>query len=112
MSNAFNVELSMRETPGDAQERAAAALTEPARAIGLRLTKRGSGELGYQPRVKFPLLVSLWHRLNGEQMTVKFQPGAEGGTRVTISGAVARSKHAMAADPERWSEALGGSSPP
>ncbi len=111
MATAFNVELSMREAPADAQERAATALTEPARAIGLRLTKHGAGELSYRPRVKFPLLVSLWHRLNGEQMTIRFEPGAEGGTRVTISGGVAHGKHAMAADPERWSEALGGSSP-
>jgi len=109
MASTFNVELSMREPPGEAQERAATALTEPARAIGLHLAKHGEGELTYTPRVTFPLLVSLWHRLNGEKMTVKFEPGAEVGTHVTISGAVPKSKRPMAADSERWSEALGGS---
>ena len=109
MANAFNVELSMREAPSEAQARAATALTGPARAIGLRLTKRAAGELGYRPRVQFPFLIMLWHNLNREQMTVKFEPGATGGTRVTISGAVARGSHALATDPEHWSEALGGS---
>jgi hypothetical protein len=111
MATAFNVELSMREAPAEAQARAATALTDPARAIGLRLTKRGAGELGYKPRVQFPFLIMLWHNINGERMTVKFEPGATGGTRVTISGAVARGNHAVASDAEQWSEALGASPP-
>ena len=53
----------------------------------------------------------LWHNLSGERMTVRFDPGSAGGTRVTISGAVARANHAAAADPEHWSEALGASPP-
>jgi hypothetical protein len=52
----------------------------------------------------------LSHYLNGERMTVKFEPGAEGGTRVTINGAVSRGRHPLASDPEHWSEALGASS--
>jgi hypothetical protein len=111
MASTFNIELSMREAPAEAQARAAAALTEPARAVGLRLTKRGAGELGYKPRVQFPFLVMLYHNLSGEQMTVKFEPGAVGGTRVTISGKVAGGNHGLAADPEHWSEALGASTP-
>ena len=79
MASTFNVELSMREAPSEAQARAATALTEPARAVGLRLTKRGAGELGYKPRVQFPFLVMLYHNLSGEQMSVKFEPGSEGG---------------------------------
>jgi hypothetical protein len=54
------------------------------------------------------LNLTLWHR--GEQMTVRFDPAAEGGTQVTISGAVTNSKQATAADPEHWSEALEGAS--
>jgi hypothetical protein len=53
----------------------------------------------------------LWHNLNREQMTVTFDPGPNGGTRVAIKGAVARGTHGLAADPEHWSEALGGSTP-
>ena len=109
MPSAFNVELSMREAPAEAQARAATALVEPARAVGLRLTKRGGGELGYRPRVQWPFLVMLYHRLSGEQMTVKFESGTEGGTRVMISGKVAGSNRMLAEDPEHWSEALGGS---
>jgi hypothetical protein len=111
MASPFNIELSMREAAAEAQARAATALSEPARAVGLRLTKRGAGELGYRPRVQFPFLVMLWHNLNREQMTVKFDPDPNGGTRVTITGAVARGNHTVAADPEHWSEALGGSTP-
>ena len=107
MATAFNVELSMREPPAEAQARAATALTGPARAVGLRLTKRGAGELGYKPRVQFPFLVMLWHNLNGEKMTVRFEPDSSGGTRVTIAGAVAAGREPLAADPEHWSEALG-----
>ena|SRR2546425_13145674 len=106
MANKFNVELSMREAPAEAQARAATALTDPARAVGLRLTKRGAGELVYRPRVQFPFLIMLWHNLNREQMTVRFEPGATGGTRVTISG-VARRNHLLATDSEHWSEAVG-----
>lgn len=111
MASTFNVELSMREAPREAQARAATALTEPARAVGLRLTKRGAGELGYKPRVQFPFLIMLWHNLNGEQMTVKFEPGTDGGTHVTISGKVGGGNHGLAADPEHWTEGLGASTP-
>lgn len=109
MASTFKIELSMREAPAEARARAATALTEPARAVGLRLTKRGASELGYKPRVQFPFLIMLYHNLNGEQMTVKFEPGGAGGTDVTISGKVAGGNHGLAADPEHWSEALGGS---
>jgi hypothetical protein len=107
MARPFSVELSMPESPSEAQSRAATALADAARVVGLRLTKRGAGELSYKPRVQFPFLLMLWHNLNREQMTVRFEPGAGGGTRVTISGAVARGRHALAADAEHWSEALG-----
>src|SRR4029077_2782794 len=57
MASSFNVELSMQEPPAEAQARAAAVLADPARAVGLRLTKRSSGELRYGPRVQFPFLL-------------------------------------------------------
>ena len=41
MASAFNSELSMSESPAEAQARAADAFTEPASAVGLRLTERG-----------------------------------------------------------------------
>jgi hypothetical protein len=107
MASPFSVELSMPEPPAEAQARAATALSEPARLVGLRLTKRAAGELQYKPRVQFPFAIMLWHNLNGEKMTVNFEPGESGGTRVSISGAVARGKHPLAADPEHWSESLG-----
>jgi hypothetical protein len=109
MAKTFSVELSMREAPSEAQARAVTALNEPARAVGLRLKNQGTGELAYRPRVGFPFVVNLWHHLNREQMTVRFEPGASDGTRVTISGAVAGGNHAAAADSEHWSEALGAS---
>jgi hypothetical protein len=109
MPSRFNLELSMREAPAEAQSRAATALTEPARAVGLRLAKRGAGEFTFKPRVQFPFLIMLWHNLNREHMKVTFATGDGGGTRVTISGAVARGRQPLAADPEHWTEALGGS---
>ena len=109
MAETFSVELSMREAPDEAQARAATALKQPAAAVGLRLKNREADELAYRPRVGFPFLVNLWHHLNGEQMTVKFEAKATGGTRVTISGAVARGRHSLAANREHWSEALGAS---
>ena len=108
MASPFTVELSMPEPPAEAQARAASDLTEPARIVGLRLTKRNPGELQYRPLVKWPFLLVLWRRLSGERMTVTFVPGEEGGTRVTVSGAVARDKHPLASDTEHWTEALGG----
>lgn len=111
MASPFSVELSMSEPPAEAQAQAANDLTDAARAVGLRLTKRGAGELVYRPRVQFPFVIMLWHNLNREHMTVRFEPGEAGGTCVVISGAVARSNHALAADSEHWSEALGGSTP-
>ncbi len=108
MASEFNIELSMSESPTDAQARAADAFTEPASAVGLRLTKRGPGELKYRPRVQWPFLVVLWRNLNGERMTVKFEPADAGGTRVTINGAVARAKQPLATDPGHWTDALDG----
>lgn len=109
MAHAFNVELLLPETPAEAQARAATALADPARAIGLRLTGRANGELSFWPRVQFPFVVMLWHNLNRERMTVRFEPADAGGTTVTVCGAVARGKHALASDPDLWVEALGGS---
>lgn len=109
MASAFNIELSMREPPAEAQARAADALTAPASAVGLRLIERGRGELKYRPLVQWPFLVVLWRNLNGEKMTVKFEPADAGGTRVTINGTVARGKHPLAADPGHWTDALDGS---
>jgi hypothetical protein len=99
----------MSESPAQAQARAADAFTESASAIGLRLTERGPGELKYRPLVQWPFLIVLWRNLNGEKMTVKFEPADSGGTRVTISGAVARAKQSLAADPRHWTNALDGS---
>ena len=109
MASSFTVTLSMPEPPSEAQARAANELQAPARAVGLRLTGRAAGELQYKPRVQFPFLLMLWHTINGEKMTVRFDPGDGGGTRVTINGAVDRGKHPLASDPEHWTESLGGS---
>ena len=109
MGSAFNIELSMSESPADAQARAADALTEPASAVGLRLIERGAGELKYRPLVQWPFLIVLWRNVNGERMPVKFEPADGDGTRVTISGAVARAKQPLAADPGPWTDALDGS---
>jgi hypothetical protein len=109
MASAFNIELSMSESPPEAQARAADAFTEPASAVGLRLTERGPGALKYRPLVRWPFLIVLWRSLNGEKMTVKFEPADGGGTRVRISGAVARAKQLLAADPGHWTYALGAS---
>jgi hypothetical protein len=107
MASPFEVEFSMRQPPSEAQANAVAALAEPARIVGLRLTKQSAGELQYKPRVQFPFLLMLWHNLQGEQMKVRFSPGADGGSQVTINGAVARGVHPLAADPGHWTEALG-----
>jgi hypothetical protein len=109
MPSAFNIELSTSRSPAEAQASVADAFTEPAEVVGLTLTKRGAGELTYGPRVQWPFLLVLWRRLRGEKMTVKVKPADGGGTRVTINGAVARSKHPLANDPEYWTAALAGS---
>ncbi len=109
MASAFNTELSVRESPAEAQARAADSFTEPASAVGLRLTGRGPGELKYRPLVQWPFLIVLWRNLRGERMTVKFESADSGGTHVSIRGAVARSKQALAADPGHWTDALDGS---
>ena len=107
MASPFNVEFALAEPPADAQARAVETLVEPARAVGLRLTKRGQGELQYRPKAQFPFVIMLWHNLNGEKMTVRLEPGEAGGTRVAITGAVGRGKHPLAIDPEHWTESLG-----
>ncbi|MDE3070038.1 MAG: hypothetical protein KGJ43_04855, partial [Acidobacteriota bacterium] len=89
MARQFTVELTTSAPPAEAQAQAAGAFAEPALAVGLRLTGRGAGELRYRPRVQFPFLLMLWHTLNGERMTVGFAPTESGGSRVSISGAVA-----------------------
>ena len=109
MASTFNVELSLSDSPAEAQARAADALTEPASAVGLRLTHRSPSELKYRPVVRWPFLVVLWRNLNGEKMTVKFEPADSGGTHVTINGAVARAAQPLASDPDHWMHALAGS---
>jgi hypothetical protein len=111
MASQFDVELTTREPPGEAQANAAAALAQPAQLVGLRLTKQAAGELQYRPRVRFPFLLMGWSYLNGERMTVRFTPGEGGGTRIALSGTVSRSKHPLAADPDHWTEALTSATP-
>ena len=67
------------------------------------------GELKYRPLVQWPFLIVLWRNLNGEKMTVKFEPADGGGTHVRLDGAVARAKQPLAADPGHWTDALDGS---
>lgn len=107
MATPFTVEFSVAVPPTEAQARAAETFAEPGQAVGLRLSRRGPGELEYRPQVQFPFLLVLWRALNGEKMTARFEPGEAGGTRVRIDGAVARSKHPLAADPEHWTAGLG-----
>lgn len=107
MASPFEVELSVRQSPDEAQAHAAGALADPALTVGLRLTGQQPGELQYTPKLQFPFVRMLWHKLQGEKMTVTFSPGGEGGTRVTFRGAVARQFQPLASDPEHWSEALG-----
>jgi hypothetical protein len=107
MAKTFSVELSMREAPTQAQARASGALAEPARTVGLRLAASKPGTLSYRPRVQFPFLLMLWHTINGERMTVQFEPAPDGGSRVSISGAVTGAREPLAADPEHWSGPLG-----
>jgi hypothetical protein len=90
MASPFNIELLISEPASEAEARAANSLSAPANAVGLRLTGREPGELQYRPKTQFPFLIMLLHKLNGEKMTARFEPGDGGGTRVTISGAVAR----------------------
>jgi hypothetical protein len=106
MARPFTIELAMPEPPSEAAARAAIALAEPARAIGLRLAKRTAGALQYTPRVQFPFLIMLWHNLNGERMTVSFVHDGNGGTRISISGRTARGSQSLAADPDHWAEPL------
>jgi len=106
MARPFTIELAIPEPPTEAAARAAIALAEPARAIGLRLAKRTAGALQYTPRVQFPFLIMLWHNLNGERMTVSFVHDGNGGTRISISGRTTRGSHSLAADPGHWAESL------
>jgi len=108
MAKKFEASVSVREPSAEAQAHAARSLVDAARAVGLRLTRRQAGELHYRPRVQFPFLLMLWHYLNGEHMTVRFEDAPDGGTRVKLSGAVAGGNHALASDAEHWSEAMGG----
>ncbi len=110
MASIFKVEFSIPDAPEEAQARAAEAFADPALAVGLRLAMREAGELRYGPRVQWPFLIVLWRKLAGEKMVVTFRPRDTGDTCVTISGAVARGKYPLAADPEHWIDALGGAS--
>jgi len=107
MASKFHVQLTMRESPGEAQARAATALTEPARSVGLRLTNRGAGTLEFKPRVQFPFVLMLYHTLSGEKMSVSFTPADDGGTSVSIDGTVGGGSLPLASDPEHWSGPLG-----
>jgi hypothetical protein len=111
MAKSFSVEISMNEEPAQAQALAASKLSDAARRVGLRLAAQSPGELCYRPRVQWPFLVMLWHRLNGEGMTVTFADRPDGGSRVRISGAVSGASVELASDPEHWSEALGAAPP-
>lgn len=108
MATSFEVELSVPESPSEAQSHAAVALAGAAKGVGLKLSNQSPGELQYKAPVQFPLLLALWRRLQNEHMTITFSPGTDGGTKVTIRGSLSQNRQPLASDPERWTEPLGG----
>jgi hypothetical protein len=112
MGSKFEVEMTVRESPQEAQSRAAGVLKQAAGAVGLRLAARVPGQLRYRPPIQWPLLLALYHRFSGEQMVVSFRPADGGGTAIVLQGSVARGRLALAADPEHWAAPLAGTPVP
>jgi hypothetical protein len=119
MTQTFSYEFSTTGTPEEAKERLQRVLTDRLRRPGggvrnhhsaMRLGKQTATSLTYKPKLVVPLLVgtTVWvgHVLSAEQINVTFAPnGAEGGTRITVSGKVGHGGEAVA-DREFWTEAL------
>lgn len=121
MTQTFSYEFSTSGTPEVAQARLQTALTQrlrrPSGGAGvrnhhsaMRLSKQTPTSLTYKPKLVVPLLVgtSVWvgRVLHAEQINVTFAPnGAEGETRITVSGKVGRAEEAIVGR-EFWTEAL------
>jgi len=122
MTQAFSYELSTPGTPEAAEARLQGVISERLRrpsggsAAGnaqrqMRLSKHTPTSLSYKPKLLAPLPISLsiWvgRRLRGENVEVRFTPdGADGQTRVTVSGKVGNGTQAIA-DREFWIGVLG-----
>jgi hypothetical protein len=119
MTQTFSYEFSTTGTPEEAKARLQRVLTDqmhrprggvPNHHSAMRLGKQTATSLTYKPKLVVPLLVGtmVWVRrvLSAEQINVTFAPnGAEGETRITVSGKVGRGGEVIA-DREFWTEAL------
>jgi len=122
MTQAFSYEFSTPGTPKAAEARLQGVISERLRrptggsAAGnaqrqMRLSKHTATSLSYKPKLLAPLPISLsiWlgRRLRGETVDVRFAPdGADGQTRITVSGKVGHGTQAIA-DQEFWTGLLG-----
>jgi len=122
MAQTFSYEFSTSGTPEDAEARLQGTISERLRRPSggssasnaqrqMRLSKHTATSLSYKPKLLAPLPISLsiWlgRRLRGENVDVQFAPnGADGQTRITVSGKVGHGTQATA-DREFWTGVLG-----
>jgi hypothetical protein len=121
MAKTFSYELSTTGSPEEAEARLQSAITERLRhptggssasnlQHQLRLKERTATSLSYKPKLAAPLPVSfsIWvsRVLRGESVEVQFaSDGADGQTRITVSGQVGSGTQAIA-DREFWTGIL------
>ncbi len=121
MAQTFTYEFSTTGTPQEAEARLQGTISERLRrpSVGssasnaqrqMRLSEHTPTSLSYKPKLLAPLPISfsIWlgRRLRGESVDVRFAAnGADGQTRITVSGKVGRGTQTIA-DREFWAGVL------
>jgi len=106
MSRSFSYDLSMPETPADAQARVRGVVTDQLRQTAkMRLASEQSNSLTFRPQWSWPLLAALYRMISGEAVKVNLS-AIDSGTRVAVSGKVAGGAEKVA-DRQFWAQTLG-----
>jgi hypothetical protein len=107
MSHTFSYDLTLQDSPTDAQARVRETVISQLRdTAGLHLVDEASHSLAFGPQWSWPVLVALSHKMNGENVKLSFGVAGDG-TDVTVSGKVAQNAKSVA-DRAFWANALTG----
>ena len=105
MSRSFSYDLSLSESPADAQARLRQVVSdELRRSANMRLASEESHSLAFRPQWSWPLLAALFRVISREAVNLNFS-AANGGTRVAVSGKVAGSAEKIA-NRDFWAQTL------
>jgi hypothetical protein len=105
MPRTFSYDLSLTDSPTDAQARLRdVVIKQVHQSAAMRPTHNAPDSMTFRPQWGWPLLVSLTRQIRGENINLKFR-ATDSGSTVAVTGKVAGEAE-MVATREFWTKTL------